>query len=183
MSGRRVVITGIEVLAPGGVGKDPFWDMLSEGRTATRGITFFDPSPFRSRVAAEMDFDPEQHGLAPQEVRRMDRAAQFAVVAARGAVADSGIDLAAHDPHRVGVTIGSAVGATTGLDEEYRIVSDGGRSCIWWTTSTPYRICTTTSSPAPSRPRSPGRSARRAPTPWCPRAAPPASTRSVTRSS
>ncbi|RSS33023.1 beta-ketoacyl synthase [Streptomyces sp. WAC08241] len=127
MSGRRVVITGIEVLAPGGVGKDRFWDMLSEGRTATRGITFFDPSPFRSQVAAEMDFDPERHGLTPQEVRRMDRAAQFAVVAARGAVADSGIDLAAHDPHRLGVTIGSAVGATTGLDEEYRIVSDGGR--------------------------------------------------------
>ncbi|MFF1722772.1 beta-ketoacyl-[acyl-carrier-protein] synthase family protein [Streptomyces sviceus] len=127
MSGRRVVITGIEVLAPGGVGKDPFWDLLSEGRTATRGITFFDPSPFRSQVAAEMDFDPEQHGLAPQEIRRMDRAAQFAVVAARGAVADSGIDLAAHEPYRVGVTIGSAVGATTGLDEEYRVVSDGGR--------------------------------------------------------
>ncbi|MEU6541691.1 beta-ketoacyl-[acyl-carrier-protein] synthase family protein [Streptomyces sp. NPDC046859] len=127
MSGRRVVITGIEVLAPGGVGKDGFWGMLSEGRTATRGITFFDPSPFRSQVAAEMDFDPERHGLTPQEVRRMDRAAQFAVVAARGAVADSGIDLAAHEPHRVGVTIGSAVGATTGLDEEYRIVSDGGR--------------------------------------------------------
>ncbi|CAM5410729.1 MULTISPECIES: beta-ketoacyl synthase [Streptomyces] len=127
MSGRRVVITGIEVLAPGGVGKDGFWDMLSEGRTATRGITFFDPSPFRSQVAAEMDFDPERHGLTPQEIRRMDRAAQFAVVAARGAVADSGIDLAAHEPHRVGVTIGSAVGATTGLDEEYRTVSDGGR--------------------------------------------------------
>ncbi|MFF0299762.1 beta-ketoacyl-[acyl-carrier-protein] synthase family protein [Streptomyces sp. NPDC004562] len=127
MSGRRVVITGIEVLAPGGVGKVGFWDMLSEGRTATRGITFFDPSPFRSQVAAEMDFDPERHGLTPQEIRRMDRAAQFAVVAARGAVADSGIDLAAHEPHRVGVTIGSAVGATTGLDEEYRTVSDGGR--------------------------------------------------------
>ncbi|MEV7453626.1 beta-ketoacyl-[acyl-carrier-protein] synthase family protein [Streptomyces nigra] len=127
MSGRRVVITGIEVLAPGGVGKDGFWGMLSEGRTATRGITFFDPSPFRSQVAAEMDFDPDRHGLTPQEVRRMDRAAQFAVVAARGAVADSGIDLAAHEPHRVGVTIGSAVGATTGLDEEYRTVSDGGR--------------------------------------------------------
>ena len=41
MSDRRVVITGIEVLAPGGVGKDRFWDLLSEGRTATRGITFF----------------------------------------------------------------------------------------------------------------------------------------------
>ncbi|WP_369229158.1 beta-ketoacyl synthase [Streptomyces sp. R21] len=124
---RRVVITGIEVIAPGGVGRGNFWDLLSEGRTATRGITFFDPSPFRSRVAAEADFDPYAHGLSPQEVRRLDRAAQFAVVTARGAVADSGIDLAALDPYRVGVTVGSAVGATMGLDQEYRVVSDGGR--------------------------------------------------------
>ena len=122
-----MVITGIEVIAPGGVGRGNFWDLLSEGRTATRGITFFDPSPFRSRVAAEADFDPYAHGLSPQEVRRLDRAAQFAVVTARGAVADSGIDLAALDPYRVGVTVGSAVGATMGLDQEYRVVSDGGR--------------------------------------------------------
>ncbi|WP_077801396.1 beta-ketoacyl synthase [Streptomyces sp. JHA26] len=127
MNRRRVVITGIEVIAPGGVGRDRFWDLLSNGRTATRGITFFDPSPFRSKVAAEADFDPYEHGLTPQEVRRLDRAAQFAVVASRGAVADSGIDLGALDPHRVGVTVGSAVGATMGLDEEYRVVSDGGR--------------------------------------------------------
>ncbi|MFD9322364.1 beta-ketoacyl-[acyl-carrier-protein] synthase family protein [Streptomyces sp. NPDC060053] len=127
MTGRRVVITGIEVLAPGGVGRKDFWNLLSDGRTATRGITFFDPSPFRSRVAAEIDFDPYEHGLTPHEVRRMDRAAQFAVVAARGAVADSGMDLDALEPHRVGVTVGSAVGATMGLDEEYRAVSDGGR--------------------------------------------------------
>jgi act minimal PKS ketosynthase (KS/KS alpha) len=124
---RRVVITGIEVIAPGGVGRDRFWDLLSNGRTATRGITFFDPAPFRSKVAAEADFDPYEHGLTPQEVRRLDRAAQFAVVASRGAVADSGIDLGAVDPHRVGVTVGSAVGATMGLDDEYRVVSDGGR--------------------------------------------------------
>ncbi|MFC7309486.1 beta-ketoacyl-[acyl-carrier-protein] synthase family protein [Streptomyces monticola] len=127
MNGRRVAVTGIEVLAPGGVGAKEFWSLLSEGRTATRGITFFDPAPFRSRVAAEIDFYPELHGLSPQEVRRMDRAAQFAVVAARGAVADSGIELGSLDPYRLGVTIGSAVGATMGLDEEYRTVSDGGR--------------------------------------------------------
>lgn len=84
MTARRVVITGIEVLAPGGVGTRDFWELLSDGRTATRGITFFDPSPFRSRVAAEIDFDPRRHGLSAQEIRRMDRAAQFAVVAARG---------------------------------------------------------------------------------------------------
>ncbi|MFC1411203.1 beta-ketoacyl synthase [Streptacidiphilus sp. N1-12] len=127
MTGRRVCITGMEVLAPGGIGAKNFWNLISEGRTATRRITFFDPSPFRSRVAAEIDFDPEEFGLTPQEVRRMDRAAQFAVVAARNAVADSGIDLAGYDPHRIGVTIGTAVGATMGLDEEYRIVSDAGR--------------------------------------------------------
>ncbi|OAR24059.1 beta-ACP synthase [Streptomyces sp. ERV7] len=117
----------MEVLAPGGIGTKNFWSLLSEGRTATRGITFFDPTPFRSRVAAEIDFDPYEHGLSPQEVRRMDRAGQFAVVASRGAVADSGLELAGLDPYRIGVTVGSAVGATMGLDEEYRVVSDGGR--------------------------------------------------------
>ncbi|CAG6390887.1 beta-ketoacyl-[acyl-carrier-protein] synthase family protein [Streptomyces cocklensis] len=127
MTARRVVITGIEVLAPGGVGVDAFWDLISNGRTATRGITFFDASTFRSRVAAEIDFDPEEHGLSPQEIRRMDRAAQLAVTAARGAVRDSGIELADTDPYRVGVTVGSAVGATMSLDQEYRVVSDSGR--------------------------------------------------------
>ncbi|WP_324793672.1 beta-ketoacyl-[acyl-carrier-protein] synthase family protein [Streptomyces cyaneofuscatus] len=124
---RRVVITGLGVLAPGGIGAENFWSLLSEGRTATRGITFFDPSPFRSQIAAEADFTPELHGLGPQEIRRMDRAAQFAVVAAREAFADSGLSPAGLVPHRTGVTIGSAVGATTALDDEYRVVSDGGR--------------------------------------------------------
>ena len=123
---RRVVITGIGVVAPGGIGVKDFWSLLSEGRTATRGITFFDPSPFRSRVAAEVDFHPEEHGLGPQAVRRMDRAAQFAVTATAQAVADSGC-ADGLKPHRTGVTVGSAVGATMGLDQEYRVVSDGGR--------------------------------------------------------
>ncbi|MGW7441193.1 beta-ketoacyl-[acyl-carrier-protein] synthase family protein [Streptomyces sp. NPDC054849] len=127
MSGRRVVITGIGVTAPGGIGVKNFWSLLSDGRTATRGITFFDPSPFRSRIAAEIDFDPSEHGLSPQEIRRTDRAAQFALVTAREAMADSGLDLQSVAPHRVGVAVGSAVGATMGLDEEYRVVSDGGR--------------------------------------------------------
>ena len=125
--GRRVVITGTGVVAPGGVGVKEFWSLLSDGRTATRGITFFDPTPFRSRVAAEVDFDPEAHGLSPQEIRRMDRAVQFAVVTAAEAVADSGLEQTDLDPYRTGVSVGSAVGATMGLDREYRVVSDGGR--------------------------------------------------------
>jgi act minimal PKS ketosynthase (KS/KS alpha) len=101
--------------------------MLTEGRTATRALTFFDASAFRSRVAAEVDFDPEAHGLSPQQIRRMDRAAQFAVVATGQAMADSGLEPGRLDPARIGVAIGSAVGATMGLENEYRVVSDGGR--------------------------------------------------------
>ncbi|HEY0808176.1 MAG TPA: beta-ketoacyl-[acyl-carrier-protein] synthase family protein, partial [Pseudonocardiaceae bacterium] len=124
---RRVAITGIGVMAPGGVGVKEFWSLLSDGRTATRTITFFDPTPFRSQVAAAVDFDPETHGLGPQAIRRMDRAAQFAVVTAAEAVADGGLRSDDEDPFRIGVAVGSAVGATMSLDREYRVVSDGGR--------------------------------------------------------
>jgi act minimal PKS ketosynthase (KS/KS alpha) len=122
-----VAVTGIGVMAPGGVGVKEFWSLLTEGRTATRRITFFDPSRFRSQVAAEVDFDPEAHGLRQQEIRRMDRAIQMAVIATREALADSGYDVTDGDPHRTGVCLGSALGATTGLEEEYRVLSDDGR--------------------------------------------------------
>jgi act minimal PKS ketosynthase (KS/KS alpha) len=123
----RVVVTGIGVVAPGGVGVDAFWSMLTAGRTATRRISFFDPSAFRSQVAAEIDFNPVAHGLTPHQTRRIDRAGQLAIAAVREAFASSGLDRDAMASHRVGVSVGTAVGATMSLDEEYRIVSDGGR--------------------------------------------------------
>ncbi|MET9497755.1 beta-ketoacyl-[acyl-carrier-protein] synthase family protein [Streptomyces sp. NPDC006552] len=122
---RRVVITGIGVVAPGGVGREAFWSLLSEGRTATRRITLFDAATFRSQIAAEADFDPAAHGFAPAEARRLDRVAQFALVAAREAVADSGLAGGA-DGERTGVTLGTAVGCSTGLDEVYGHVSEAG---------------------------------------------------------
>lgn len=127
---RKVVITGIGAVAPGAVGREAFWDLLSAGRTATRAITLFDANEFRSRIAAEVDFDPTAAGLSAQQVRRMDRAAQFATVSTREAVADSGIDPADADPGRIAVSIGSAVGCTMSLEEEYAVLSDNGRDWL-----------------------------------------------------
>ncbi|GAA2795612.1 beta-ketoacyl-[acyl-carrier-protein] synthase family protein [Kitasatospora paracochleata] len=123
---RRVAVTGIGVVAPGGIGVPAFWDLLTSGRTATRGITLFDPEGFRSRIAAECDFDPAAQGLDPEQIARSDRYVQFALVAAAEAVADSGLDPAAEDPWRLGVSLGTAVGGTTRLEQDYVLVSAYG---------------------------------------------------------
>ncbi|MFJ4624148.1 beta-ketoacyl-[acyl-carrier-protein] synthase family protein [Streptomyces sp. NPDC088812] len=124
---RRVAVTGIGVVAPGGIGVPAFWDLLSHGRTATRGITFFDPSGLRSRIAAECDFDPAAHGLDADQTARNDRYIQFALVAGEEAVRDSGLDLARENPWRVGVSLGTAVGGTTRLEHDYVLVSHQGQ--------------------------------------------------------
>lgn len=124
---RRVVVTGVGVVAPGGVTSKTFWTGITEGRTATRRISLFDPSPFRSQVAAECDFDPAAAGLTPIEVRRNDRYVQFALVAGDEAVADSGLELDDEALlERTGVVMGTAVGGTTALEAEYVVASNSG---------------------------------------------------------
>jgi len=127
---RRTAVTGVGVVAPGGVGREAFWEEITSGRTATRKITFFDASGFRSQIAAECDFDPKQAGLAEEEIERMDRYVQFAVASAIEAMADSGLELDSVDRERMGVTLGSAVGGTTLLEVDYVAVSDGGKEWL-----------------------------------------------------
>lgn len=127
---RRAVITGIGVVAPGGIGTEPFWRLLVEGRTATRTITQFDASGHRCRVAAECDFDPLALGLTPQQVRRTDRVSQLAMVAAGEALADSGLEIDGALAERTGVALGSAVGGTTTMEREYSVLSEGGRNWV-----------------------------------------------------
>jgi minimal PKS ketosynthase (KS/KS alpha) len=127
---KRTVVTGVGVVAPGGTTRDRFWQMITEGRTATRRITFFDASGFRSQIAAEVDFDPQAAGLTDEETARMDRYIQFAVVAALEAMRDSGLDLERLDHDRMGVCLGSAVGGTTYLENGYLAVSDHGKEWL-----------------------------------------------------
>ncbi len=128
---RRIVITGIGVVAPGGATRKAFWQLITDGRTATRRISLFDPAQFRSQLAAEIDFDPLAAGLTRQEVFRNDRSVQFALVAADEAMADSGLALdGGFDHDRMAVCLGSAVGASTRLEDEYVATSDGGRNWL-----------------------------------------------------
>ncbi len=130
MSTRRAVITGIGVVAPGGIGTEPFWELITAGRSVTRAISLFDATGYRSRIAAECDFDPILSGLGARDVRRLDRCVQFVLVAAREAIDAAGIASAGVEPHRIAVSIGSAVGCTTRLEDEYVVVSDSGRDWV-----------------------------------------------------
>lgn len=127
---RRSVVTGIGVVAPGGVGREAFWEMITAGRPATRRITFFDPAGFRSQIAAEADFDPRAAGLDDDEIARMDRYIQFAAVAAVEAMRDSGLDDGQIDHDRLGVALGSAVGGTMYLENGYVEVSNRGQEWL-----------------------------------------------------
>ncbi|MEU5208408.1 beta-ketoacyl-[acyl-carrier-protein] synthase family protein [Streptomyces sp. NPDC020742] len=124
---RRVAVTGVGIVAPGGVGVPAFWDLLSAGRTATRGITLFNPEGFRSRIAAECDFDARAHGLTQEQIARSDRYIQFAMVAAEEALREAGLDMEKEDPWRIGVSLGTAVGGTTRLEHDYVAVSSRGQ--------------------------------------------------------
>jgi minimal PKS ketosynthase (KS/KS alpha) len=124
---RKAVITGLGVRAPGGVGTKAFWELISAGRTATRTISHFDATPFRSRIAAEVDFDPVVEGFTQEQIDRHDRVVLLALACARDALADSGLTVADLVPERTAVSIGSAVGCTIGLDTQYAKVSEGGQ--------------------------------------------------------
>lgn len=105
---RRVVITGLGVIAPNGVGKRAFWDALKEGRSGIRHITRFDPSPFPTQFAGEVDFDPLQF-ISPKQIKRMDRTSHLAVSAAKMAVEDAGLNIKDENRERIGVMIGTAM--------------------------------------------------------------------------
>ena len=127
---RRTVVTGIGVVAPGGATRDSFWENIVAGRTATRLISFFDASGFRSQIAAESDFDPRKAGLTDQEIARADRYVQFALAASMEAMSESKLDLEQIDRDRMGVSLGSAVGGTTYLEQDYVAASNRGQKWL-----------------------------------------------------
>lgn len=107
---RRVVITGVGAVTPIGTAAEGLWTGLVARRSAVRTLSRFDPSPFRSKVAAEIpDFRPQDF-LEAKRVRRLDRFSQLAVTSARLALADARLEPAREDRDRIGAMMGSALG-------------------------------------------------------------------------
>jgi len=131
MSKRRVVITGIGVVAPNGIGKDNIWKGMSGGVSGVKLVDGFDVSIFNTKIAAEVrDFDPFTLGLTHKEVMRMDRYVQFGVVAGDMAIKDSALNFSKEDPERIGVCLANAICGTKYMEEEFALVTDNGKKPI-----------------------------------------------------
>ena len=124
---RRVVITGLGVISS--LGQDPlvFWDNILAGKCGIQKITSFNTSGFSCQIAAEMkDFDPLTSFPSPREVRRADRFAQFATVAAHKALLDSHLDLTKANRDEIGAFIGSGIGGLHTLEDQHTILMTKG---------------------------------------------------------
>jgi 3-oxoacyl-[acyl-carrier-protein] synthase II len=127
---RRVVITGMGAITPIGLSVDEFWNGIKEGKHGFGPITAFDATDYKCKVVAEVkDFDPKNY-VDPKSARRMARFTHFAMAAAKEAMEDSGLDMSAEDPYRVGTSIGSGVGSLQDIEVNYEKILSKGPSRV-----------------------------------------------------
>ena len=130
MAERRVVVTGVGLVSPVGIGTEETWKALQAGRSGAGPITLFDASQHSSRFACEVKgFDP-LNWVEKKEVKKMDRFIQFAVAAADFALADSGLKIDAGNDEMVGVYVGSGIGGFATIEREHTILMERGPSRI-----------------------------------------------------
>ena len=131
MEKRRVVITGMGVIAPNGIGVENFWDALVHGRSGIKTVSRFDVSSYPSKTAGEIrDFNPTDY-IDPKSVRRIDRFSQFGVACSKMALADANIGLEKIGQDSVGVAVGSAIGGLPYGEDQYSIFLEKGLKRVY----------------------------------------------------
>ncbi|MCM8777399.1 MAG: beta-ketoacyl-[acyl-carrier-protein] synthase II, partial [Candidatus Omnitrophica bacterium] len=122
MGRRRVVITGIGVIAPNGIGKENFWYALKTGRSGIKRISFFDASEFPVRIAGEVrDFNPEEF-IDKKKARKMARFSQFAVACSKMALEDAGLNLETIKKEYPGIVMGISSTDFKTMEEQCKIL-------------------------------------------------------------
>src|SRR5437867_7032776 len=130
MTKRRVVVTGIGMISPLGVGTEKTWQGLLEGRSGISRITKFDPTNYACQIAGEIrDFKPEDW-VEKKEVKKSDTFIHYAIAAAQMAIEDAAIDSKKEDSDRFGVIIGSGIGGLPLIEEMHKKLLERGPSRI-----------------------------------------------------
>jgi 3-oxoacyl-[acyl-carrier-protein] synthase II len=123
---RRVVVTGIGLVSPLGIGTEETWQGLMDGRSGVGPITQFDASAYPSRIAGEVrDFEPSQF-MERKEIKKSDRFIHLALAAAQFAVEDSGLSIDESNAERVGVIIGSGIGGLPLIERTHEVLVERG---------------------------------------------------------
>ena len=126
MSGRRVVVTGLGIVAPVGLDIKSAWDSILAGRSGIKPITHFDVGPFATRFGGPIyGFDATQY-VSKKEARKMDAFIHYGVAAGSQAIEDSGLSITDENRKRIGVAIGSGIGGITGIENNYAAYLEGG---------------------------------------------------------
>ena len=118
--GRGIVITGIGVLSPIGIGKDSFWDGLIEGKTGFKQISLFDTSDFNVHIAGEVDFDPVEF-LGKKGLRNLDRSIKLICSSGKLAIDDSHLEITDGNAHSLGVSVGTTFGSLHSISQFDRV--------------------------------------------------------------
>ncbi len=123
---RRVVVTGVGLVSPVGVGTEETWAALLKGTSGIAPIRLFDASRFSCRFAGEVkDFVPERY-IDRKDIKKMGRFIQFAMAATEFALAQSGLNVREENTERVGVYVGSGIGAFEVIEREHTKLLEGG---------------------------------------------------------
>ena len=126
MDKRRVVITGVGMITPLGIGVEQSWNGLLAGRSGIGKITQFDAANFPTRIAGEVDgFNPEEY-IEPKEIKKMDRFIHFALAAAQMAMNDSGLKITDENADRAGVIVGSGIGGLRSIEHYHSVLLEKG---------------------------------------------------------
>ena len=126
----KVVVTGLGLITPLGLDRNSSWKGITTGKSGIDKIISFDTENFQTKIAAEIsDFNPEEI-LGKKFSKRLDRFAQFACVAAKEAIKDSGIFLESVDLNRFGILIGSGIGGIKTLSEQHEVLMKKGPSRV-----------------------------------------------------
>jgi len=123
---RRIVITGLGIVSPIGIGQEQFWDSLRNGRSGVGRLSFFDVTEYPCKIDAEVKgFEPEKY-IDRKTIKRMDRFTQFAIAAADMAIRDAELNKEGVHKDRVGVIVGSGIGGLSTIEEEHDVLRQRG---------------------------------------------------------